>query len=98
MSQLDSLEQFIRYGINYQVLEPLRRQRALDYAEKKAAEKDTLTMNHYGMKHHKGFKTGAKSMIKGKKVPPRPFIEPDKQEILTVFDAFKRDLSRNFRK
>jgi len=62
------------------------------------AEKDTLTMNHYGMKHHKGFKTGAKSMIKGKKVPPRPFIEPDKQEILTVFDAFKRDLSRNFRK
>ena len=40
MSQLDSLEQFIRYGINYQVLEPLRRQRALDYAEKKADKKE----------------------------------------------------------
>ena len=62
------------------------------------AKKDTLTMNDYGFKHHKGFTTGAKSMVPKKKVPARPFIEPDKQEILTVFDALKRDISRNFRK
>ena len=62
------------------------------------AKGDTLSMVGYGLKHHKGFRTGAKSAVPGKQVPPRPFIEPDKREILTVFDAFKRDISRNFRK
>ena len=62
------------------------------------AKGDILTMNDYGIKHHKGFTTGVKSMIKKKKVSARPFIKPDEQEILTVFDGFKRDLSRNFRK
>tara|TARA_R110002012_G_scaffold109377_1_gene253148 strand:- start:111 stop:536 length:426 start_codon:yes stop_codon:yes gene_type:complete len=62
------------------------------------AKKDTLTMNSYGAEHHKGFTTRANSMIPKKKVPARPFIEPDKQEILTVFDALKRDIAKNFRK
>ena len=62
------------------------------------AKGDTLSMNSYGFKHHKGFTTGAKSMIPNKKVFARPFIKPDEREILTVFDAFKRDISRNFRK
>ena len=62
------------------------------------AKKDTLTMLEYGKLHHNGFTTRANSMIPKKKVPPRPFIEPDKQEILTAIDAFKRDLHKNFRK
>lgn len=62
------------------------------------AKKDTLTMLDYGMEHQKGFTTKASSMIPKKKVLPRPFIEPDKQEILTVIDAFKRDLHKNFKK
>ena len=62
------------------------------------AKKDTLTMLDYGMEHQKGFTTKASSMIPKKKVPPRPFIEPDKQEILTVIDAFKKDLHKNFKK
>ena len=31
-------------------------------------------------------------------ITARPFIKPDEQEILTVFDAFKKDIRRNFRK
>ena len=62
------------------------------------AKKDTLTMLDYGMEHQEGFTTKANSMIPKKKVLPRPFIEPDKQEILTVIDAFKRDLHKNFKK
>jgi len=61
-------------------------------------EKNTLTMLNYGLEHHNGFKTKPNSMIPDKEVPPRPFIEPDKQEILTVIDAFKRDLHKNFKK
>ena len=62
------------------------------------AKGDTLTMNSYGLQHHKGFTTRASSMIPKKKVPARPFIKPDEQEILTVFDALKRDIAKNFRK
>lgn len=62
------------------------------------AKEDTLQMVEYGKLHHDGFTTRAKSMVPKKKVPPRPFIEPDKQEILTVIDAFKRDLHKNFKK
>ena len=62
------------------------------------AQGNKLTMNDYGMLHHKGFRTRASSAVPKKKVPPRPFIKPDEQEILTVFDAFKKDIRRNFRK
>lgn len=62
------------------------------------AKEDTLQMVEYGKLHHDGFTTRAKSMVPKKKVPPRPFIEPDKQEILTVIDALKKDLHKNFKK
>tara|TARA_R100001594_G_scaffold22917_3_gene44545 strand:- start:954 stop:1379 length:426 start_codon:yes stop_codon:yes gene_type:complete len=62
------------------------------------AKGDTLTMNDYGFQHQHGFTTGASSAVPKKKVPARPFIEPDKQEILTVLDAFKKDISTNFRR
>ena len=62
------------------------------------AKGDTLTMVEYGKLQHDGFITRASSMVPKKKVLPRPFIEPDKQEILTVIDAFKKDLHKNFKK
>ena len=62
------------------------------------AQGNKLTMNDYGMLHHKGFRTRASSAVPNKKVHARPFIKPDKREILTVFDAFKKDIRRNFRK
>ena len=62
------------------------------------AQGNKLTMNDYGMLHHKGFRTRASSAVPKKKVNARPFIKPDEQEILTVFDAFKKDIRRNFRK
>ena len=62
------------------------------------AQGDKLTMNSYGILHHKGFITRASSTVPKKKVPARPFIKPDEQEILTVFDAFKKDIRKNFRK
>jgi phage gpG-like protein len=57
-----------------------------------------LTMLHYGILHHRGFTTSPKSMFPNKKVPARPFIGASKKEILSVFDAFKKDIRRNFRK
>ena len=62
------------------------------------AQGDKLTMNSYGILHHRGFTTRANSVVSKKKVSARPFIKPDEQEILTVFDAFKKDIRKNFRK
>tara|TARA_Y100001963_G_C6522006_1_gene327047 strand:- start:29 stop:454 length:426 start_codon:yes stop_codon:yes gene_type:complete len=57
-----------------------------------------LTMLEYGFKHHKGFTTGKGAVFPNKKVPPRPFIKPSKKEILNSFDAFRKDIRKNFRK
>jgi len=62
------------------------------------AKDKAILMADYGFKHHKGFITGSSAVFKGVKVPARPFIEPDKKAILTVIDAFKKDINKNFRK
>tara|TARA_R100001594_G_scaffold10496_1_gene24612 strand:- start:966 stop:1391 length:426 start_codon:yes stop_codon:yes gene_type:complete len=62
------------------------------------ADKGSLRMKSYGFQHHKGFTTRASSMIPKKKVPARPFIKPDEQEVLTALNALKKDISQNFRK
>jgi len=62
------------------------------------AKDGKLTMLHYGILHHKGFTTSSKSMFPNKKVPSRPFIGSSKKEILNSFDAFRKDIRKNFRK
>ncbi len=57
-----------------------------------------LQMNKYGIYHHKGFTTGATSMIPNKKVDARPFITPSKKAILKAFDAFRKDLRKALKK
>ena len=42
--------------------------------------------------------SGKCGTMKNKKVPSRPFIGSSKKEILNSFDAFRKDIRKNFRK
>jgi len=57
-----------------------------------------LKMLKYGIYHHHGFTTGAKSMFPDMEVPARPFIFPDKKTILTAFNSFRKDFRKALRK
>ena len=57
-----------------------------------------LQMLNYGLLHHKGFTTDPKSMIPNKIVPAREFIGASKKEILSVFNKFRKDIRKAFKK
>ena len=72
-----------------------------------------LEMLHYGLYHHRGYKTQGEefmkfrggsyqtadaSMIPNKKVPARQFIQPSERAILKSFDAFRKDLRKALKK
>ena len=65
---------------------------------KQLKTKTHLKMKNYGWLHHKGFDTDSKSMIPNKKVKARPFIKPLKGEFTKIFNRFKKDLKKNFKK